>query len=122
MKLPGRAHDCGPLWELGWISRQLHLGTPVREGDATIPVASIIGTVERGRDFDGGWHPLHPSLAKTLDDIDAVVDELAAKGIVFEPYPDFPGQDRRGVMRGQGPAIAWFKDPAGNILSVIETA
>jgi hypothetical protein len=52
-------------------------------------------------------------------DIDAAVDELVARGVTFERY-DGMGQDERGVMRGNGPSIAWFKDPAGNILSVIE--
>lgn len=57
--------------ELGWITRQLHLGAPVPEGTDTIPVAQIIGTVERGRDFDACWHPLHPRLAKMIAEIDA---------------------------------------------------
>ena len=54
-----------------------------------------------------------------VEGIDAVVDALAAAGVSFERYDGFP-QDERGVMRGQGPDIAWFKDPAGNILSVLE--
>jgi catechol 2,3-dioxygenase-like lactoylglutathione lyase family enzyme len=54
-----------------------------------------------------------------VPDIDAVVDGLAARGVVFEQYDGF-GQDEKGVMRGRGPLIAWFKDPAGNILSVVE--
>ncbi len=54
-----------------------------------------------------------------VPDIDAAVDELAARGVVFERYDGF-GQDEKGVMRGRGPQIAWFKDPAGNVLSVIE--
>ena len=54
-----------------------------------------------------------------VPDIDAVVDALAAKGVVFEHYDGF-GQDEKGVMRGRGPLIAWFKDPAGNVLSVVE--
>ena len=54
-----------------------------------------------------------------VDDIDAAVDELAARGVRFERYEGFL-QDEKGIARGQGPAIAWFKDPAGNILSVIE--
>jgi catechol 2,3-dioxygenase-like lactoylglutathione lyase family enzyme len=54
-----------------------------------------------------------------VDDIDAAVDELAARGVTFERYEGF-GQDEKGIARGQGPAIAWFKDPAGNILSVIQ--
>lgn len=52
-------------------------------------------------------------------DIDAAVDRLAAAGVAFERYDGFD-QDDRGVMRGFGPPIAWFKDPAGNVLSVIE--
>jgi hypothetical protein len=48
------------------------------------------------------------------------VDELTRRGVTFEHYGEEFGQDERGVMRGNGPAIAWFKDPAGNILSVIE--
>ena len=52
-------------------------------------------------------------------DVDAAVDALARAGIRFERYDGAP-QDERGVMRGYGPAIAWFKDPAGNILSVLE--
>ncbi|HYY11897.1 MAG TPA: VOC family protein [Kineosporiaceae bacterium] len=54
-----------------------------------------------------------------VDDIDAAVDQLAARGVTFERYDGF-GQDDKGVMRGRGPLIAWFKDPAGNVLSVVE--
>jgi predicted enzyme related to lactoylglutathione lyase len=56
-----------------------------------------------------------------VTDIDSAVDKLTAKGIEFERY-DFPGveADQKGIHRGEGPAIAWFKDPAGNILSVLE--
>jgi catechol 2,3-dioxygenase-like lactoylglutathione lyase family enzyme len=53
-----------------------------------------------------------------VEDIDAAVDELTARGVTFERYEGFP-QDEKGVMRGNGPDIAWFKDPAGNILSVL---
>jgi catechol 2,3-dioxygenase-like lactoylglutathione lyase family enzyme len=56
-----------------------------------------------------------------VGDIDAAVDELAGRGVTFERY-DGMGQDDRGVMRDQGPPIAWFTDPAGNIVSVIEEA
>jgi catechol 2,3-dioxygenase-like lactoylglutathione lyase family enzyme len=54
-----------------------------------------------------------------VDDIDAAVDELNARGVELERYEGF-GQDERGIMRGQGPPIAWFKDPAGNVLAVIQ--
>ena len=52
-----------------------------------------------------------------VDDIESAVDQLAARGVAFERYE---GVDAKGVMRGQGPPIAWFKDPAGNILSVLQ--
>ena len=60
-----------------------------------------------------------------VDDIDAAVDELSKAGISFERYDNMPGkQDEKGILRGrsagQGPDIAWFKDPAGNILSVLQ--
>lgn len=55
----------------------------------------------------------------TVDDVDATVDELVAKGVSFEKYEGY-GQDEKGIVRGHGPTIAWFKDPAGNILSVLE--
>lgn len=54
-----------------------------------------------------------------VDDIDAAVDELAAKGVQVERY-DNSNQDEKGIFRGGGPYIAWFKDPAGNILSVLQ--
>ena len=54
-----------------------------------------------------------------VDDIDSAVDELASRGVEFERYDGFE-QDDKGVARGPGPDIAWFKDPAGNILSVLK--
>jgi catechol 2,3-dioxygenase-like lactoylglutathione lyase family enzyme len=54
-----------------------------------------------------------------VDDIDEAVDELSGRGVRFERYDNFE-QDEKGIARGQGPSIAWFKDPAGNILSVLE--
>ena len=56
-----------------------------------------------------------------VDDIDAAVDELAGRGVEFLRYDGF-GQDERGISRQEGgPPIAWFTDPAGNILAVLET-
>ena len=57
-----------------------------------------------------------------VNNVEKAVDELSAKGIKFEQY-DMPGlkTDAKGIARGEmGPAIAWFKDPGGNILSVME--
>jgi predicted enzyme related to lactoylglutathione lyase len=56
-----------------------------------------------------------------VDDIEEAVDELTSLGVKLEHYnlPDIK-TDQRGIFRGPGPVIAWFKDPAGNILSVLE--
>jgi catechol 2,3-dioxygenase-like lactoylglutathione lyase family enzyme len=54
-----------------------------------------------------------------VNDIDKAVDELAGRGVSFEKYDGFE-QDAKGIARGPGPPIAWFKDPAGNILSVLQ--
>ncbi len=81
----------------------------------------------------GGWVLVYPKpdhvpatytmLNLEVDDIDAAVDELAGRGIVFAHY-DGMGQDARGIARGieagEGPDIAWFTDPAGNIVSVLQ--
>ena len=54
-----------------------------------------------------------------VDDIDEAVDELTAHGVSFERY-DGMEQDEKGIARGPGPQIAWFTDPAGNILAVLQ--
>jgi predicted enzyme related to lactoylglutathione lyase len=80
--------------------------------------------------FAGGGHgviypkPNHePATFTVLNfpvaDIEATVDALVAKGVTFERYPQ-SHQDERGIQHDQGPEIAWFKDPAGNILSIIK--
>jgi catechol 2,3-dioxygenase-like lactoylglutathione lyase family enzyme len=53
-----------------------------------------------------------------VDDVGAAVGELAGRGVRFERYDGMP-QDELGVMRGEGPDIAWFTDPSGNVMSVI---
>jgi predicted enzyme related to lactoylglutathione lyase len=55
-----------------------------------------------------------------VDDVDAAVDELSSRGVSFERY-EGSNQDDKGINRGNGPVIAWFKDPAGNILAVHES-
>ena len=56
-----------------------------------------------------------------VKDVDGAVDELSERGVSFERYEGFD-QDEKGIARsdGGGPTIAWFKDPAGNILSVLD--
>lgn len=60
-----------------------------------------------------------------VENIDQAVDELVKAGVTFEKYDDMPAKpDEKGILRGlaanMGPDIAWFKDPAGNILSVLQ--
>jgi catechol 2,3-dioxygenase-like lactoylglutathione lyase family enzyme len=56
-----------------------------------------------------------------VSDIERAVDQLSAAGVAFEHYGEDFDQDEKGIARDdRGPFIAWFKDPAGNILSVLE--
>jgi catechol 2,3-dioxygenase-like lactoylglutathione lyase family enzyme len=57
-----------------------------------------------------------------VDDVEQAVDQLSKRGVTFEHY-DLPHlkTDAKGIARGAGPDIAWFKDPAGNILSVLRS-
>ena len=55
----------------------------------------------------------------SVDDVEAAVDALAERGIELERYEGME-QDEKAIARGPGPMIAWFKDPAGNILSVLQ--
>jgi predicted enzyme related to lactoylglutathione lyase len=77
-----------------------------------------------GRDTIAYPKPGHTPAGYTIlnfpvDDIDAAVDQLTARGIQIERYEGFE-QDERGIFRGGGPYIAWFTDPAGNVLSVLQ--
>ena len=60
-----------------------------------------------------------------VESVEETVDELTAKGVVFEKYDsEYLKTDEKGIMHGggeKGPTIAWFKDPAGNILSIVES-
>ena len=76
------------------------------------------------RDTLGYPKPDHVPASYTIlnfqvDDIDAAVDELVRRGIPMERYEGM-GQDDKGINRAGGPYIAWFKDPAGNILAVLQ--
>ena len=56
-----------------------------------------------------------------VEDVEAAVDALAQRGVSFERYEGTDVEtDEKGIFRGEGPLIAWFKDPAGNVLSVLQ--
>ena len=95
------------------------LGLAVEEGDGSL-VLHLAGD----RDVLVYVKPDHTPATYTIlnfpvGDIEATVDGLAERGVRFERYDGFE-QDERGILRGTGPPIAWFTDPAGNVLSVIQ--
>lgn len=63
--------------------------------------------------------PSYTILNFEVDDIDAAVDGLAERGVSFERYDGFD-HDEKGIVRGPGPQIAWFEDPSGNVISVMQ--
>ena len=96
------------------------LGLDVTEDDGMLTVRLGSGATVLVYQKDDHQPASYTCLNFPVPDVDAAVTELEGRGVKFEHYgPEF-GQDERGIMRGNGPTIAWFTDPAGNILSVIE--
>jgi catechol 2,3-dioxygenase-like lactoylglutathione lyase family enzyme len=88
------------------------------------PEGLLVLHIEGSRDVMVYPKPDHAPATYTVlnfpvEDVEQAVDALAEKGVTFERYEGFD-QDERGIMRGGGPLIAWFRDPAGNILSVVK--
>jgi catechol 2,3-dioxygenase-like lactoylglutathione lyase family enzyme len=94
----------------------LGLNTSVENGILTLEIAGERPTIVYPR--PGHTPAEYTILNFPVEDIEAAVDELVARGVEFERYEGFD-QDDRGIHR-LGPPIAWFKDPAGNVLSVIQ--
>jgi catechol 2,3-dioxygenase-like lactoylglutathione lyase family enzyme len=70
---------------------------------------------------DGHEPAAHTILNFPVDDVESTVESLRAAGVEFEQYDEeHLKTDEKGIARGEGPTIAWFRDPAGNIVSVIE--
>jgi predicted enzyme related to lactoylglutathione lyase len=97
------------------------LGIDISKGEMGDLVLNLTGGrdtfIYEKPDFEPATYTI---LNFVVDDVDQAVDQLSQKGVKFERYEGFD-QDEKGIARGdQGPAIAWFKDPAGNILSVLE--
>ncbi len=100
-----------------FYAQTLGLKTSERYGLMTLHLAG-------GRDTLVYPKPDHAPATYTIlnfpvNDIDEAVDELSRRGVRFERYPGGT-QDEKGIHRGEGPYIAWFRDPAGNILSVLQ--
>ncbi len=97
------------------------LGLNVEEGDMGILTLKISG----GANIIIYPKPNHTPATFTIlnfpvQDVEKAVDSLTAKGVVFEQYGGGLQTDEKGIFRGGGPVIAWFRDPAGNILSVLQ--
>jgi predicted enzyme related to lactoylglutathione lyase len=95
----------------------LGIPTSLEDGILTLHLAGARDTIVYPKpDFVPATYTI---LNFAVDDIDAAVDALVARGVRFERY-DGLAQDERGVARGGGPYIAWFEDPAGNILALLQ--
>ncbi len=101
-----------------FYENKLGLKTSVDDGLLTLDLAGDRRTfVYPKPDFTPATYTI---LNFPVEDIDAAVDELTARGVRFEHYEGFD-QDEKGIARGEGgPPIAWFTDPAGNIMSVLQ--
>jgi catechol 2,3-dioxygenase-like lactoylglutathione lyase family enzyme len=95
----------------------LGLRTSVDNGMLTLHLAGGRDTLVYPKpDFEPATYTI---LNFPVEDIDAAVDELVSRGVEIERYDGF-GQDEKGIARDAGPPIAWFRDPAGNILAVLQ--
>ena len=98
------------------------LGLEVRDGDMPGLLTLRLGS---GAEVLIYPKPNHTPASFTIlnfpvEDIERAVDELIQRGVRFEQYEGEIKTDKQGIFRGGGPLIAWFKDPAGNILSVLQ--
>jgi catechol 2,3-dioxygenase-like lactoylglutathione lyase family enzyme len=97
----------------------LGLETSVLDEENGLMVLHLAGGrdtfIYRKPDFEPATYTI---LNFQVDDVEKAVDDLSARGVRFEHYDGFE-QDEKGIARDMGPDIAWFKDPAGNILAVL---
>jgi predicted enzyme related to lactoylglutathione lyase len=97
------------------------LGLDVRDGqeqgliEIHLPSGATVIVYPKG---DAHVPATYTILNFPVADVEKTVDRLTAAGVQMERYPGVE-QDPKGIVRGQGPTIAWFKDPAGNIMSVL---
>ncbi len=96
------------------------LGLKTSEGPEGVLVLEIDGGIQTMVYPKPDYAPAtYTVLNFPVEDIEQAVDALVEKGVTFERYEGFE-QDERGIARAAGPLIAWFRDPAGNILSVVK--
>jgi catechol 2,3-dioxygenase-like lactoylglutathione lyase family enzyme len=97
----------------------LGLNTSVLDEESGLMVLHLAGDrdtfIYRKPDFEPATYTI---LNFQVDDVETAVDDLSARGVRFERYDGFE-QDEKGIAHDMGPDIAWFKDPAGNILAVV---
>ncbi|MDD5693519.1 MAG: VOC family protein [Patescibacteria group bacterium] len=97
------------------------LGLKVDEDDMGLTIHLSGGGTVFVYQKDNHQPASYTALNFVVDDIDKAVEDLKSGGVIFEHYEGMTGEDNiaRGISNNQGPDIAWFKDPAGNILSVL---
>lgn len=101
----GRSRDCGDLLQFDHVQRSLGLGRPQLEGEATIAVADIVGTVGRGADFDGCFRPRDRALAHRIDQVrrnDSALDEAIDVIRVDRGYFVADGHKRVSIAKATG--------------------
>jgi hypothetical protein len=101
----GRSRDCGDLLQFDHVQRSLGLGQPQLEGEATIAVADIVGTVGRGADFDGCFRPRDRALAHRIDQVgrnDRALDEAIDVVRVDRGYFVADGHKRVSIAKASG--------------------
>ena len=97
------------------VGNPLLEGITMRAGSKAFSGFSVDNIEEAKRARPPAGHLHDPQLP--VEDIESAVDELGSRGVRFEKYD---WADEQGINRRGGPLIAWFKDPAGNILSVLQ--
>jgi predicted enzyme related to lactoylglutathione lyase len=125
MFTPARAFSSFAVADLG-AAKTFYgetLGLPVQEYDMG-SIELTIGSGARVMVYPKDDHEpaVFTILNFEVDDVEAAVDDLNARGVVTKIYDDaeFP-TDAKGISREMGPAIAWFRDPSGNVLAVLKT-
>lgn len=96
------------------------LGLPMQPGSDGALVFAVGVGVLRVSPVPSTVPTEHTVLGFEVDDLDAVIDHLAGKGVNFERFDGFPHEETGAMTTPDGARVAWFRDPDGNLLSVVQ--
>ena len=96
------------------------LGLPLRTKSDGALVFDVGGSDLRVAPVPSTTRAEHTVMGFAVDDVDATIASLRARGVVFERFPGFPHAENGTVISPDGAKVAWFRDPDGNILSVVQ--